>query len=74
MFVPACSISIITKLIIYLPGIGETDWAFKTTFEVTESELQAPHADLVFEGLDTYATVELVCYSSVHSTIPNLCS
>jgi hypothetical protein len=42
-------------------GIGETDWAFKTTFNASEDEVKAPHADLVFEGLDTYATVELVC-------------
>ncbi|KAJ8475140.1 hypothetical protein ONZ45_g15707 [Pleurotus djamor] len=39
--------------------VGESRWAFKTTFEVTESEYSASHADLVFDGLDTYATVYL---------------
>ena len=43
-----------------LPGIGEADWEFKTTFDVSEDELNAPLADLVFEGLDTFATVTLV--------------
>ncbi|KAJ8514868.1 hypothetical protein ONZ45_g7646 [Pleurotus djamor] len=39
--------------------VGESRWAFKTTFKVTESEYSASHADLVFDGLDTYATVYL---------------
>ncbi|KIJ70008.1 glycoside hydrolase family 2 protein [Hydnomerulius pinastri MD-312] len=39
--------------------IGETEWVFKNTFTVTEKDLAADHADLVFEGLDTYATVKL---------------
>ncbi|EMD40849.1 glycoside hydrolase family 2 protein [Gelatoporia subvermispora B] len=39
--------------------IGEADWSFKTQFQVTESELAAPNADLVFDGLDTFATVAL---------------
>ena len=41
-------------------GIGEADWEFKTTFDVAETELNAPNADLVFDGLDTFATVTLV--------------
>ena len=42
------------------PGIGEADWEFKTTFDASEEELAAPQADLVFDGLDTFATVTLV--------------
>jgi len=42
-------------------GIGETDWLFKTEFEVKEGDLQQPNVDLVSEGLDTYANVTLVC-------------
>jgi len=42
------------------PGVGETSWAFKNTFIVTEEQLAAPCADLVFEGLDTFAIIELV--------------
>ncbi|KAG8894478.1 hypothetical protein FRC01_012935, partial [Tulasnella sp. 417] len=40
-------------------GLGEAVWAFKTTFDVTEKELAEPNVDLVFEGLDTNAIVEL---------------
>jgi hypothetical protein len=43
-------------------GIGQSDWAFRTFFEVTEESLKEEHADIVFEGLDTYAVVELVSY------------
>ncbi|TFK43576.1 glycoside hydrolase family 2 protein [Crucibulum laeve] len=39
--------------------IGEAEWAFKTTFNVAEEELSAGNVDLVFEGLDTFATVLL---------------
>lgn len=39
--------------------IGESSWSFKTVFEVTEDELRAPNADLVFDGLDTFASVSL---------------
>lgn len=39
--------------------IGEKEWSFKTEFTVTDAELQATHADLVFDGLDTFATVLL---------------
>jgi beta-mannosidase len=43
-------------------GVGEKEWAFKTTLEVAESELASPNVDLVFEGLDTFATVKLVSF------------
>ncbi|KAK0482107.1 glycoside hydrolase family 2 protein [Armillaria luteobubalina] len=39
--------------------IGESLWSFKTVFEVTTDELKAPNADLVFDGLDTFASVSL---------------
>lgn len=39
--------------------VGEADWKFKTTFDVDEAELTKSNADLVFEGLDTFATVYL---------------
>lgn len=43
------------------PGVGESDWVFRTSFE---SNLSASHADLVFDGLDTFAVVELASTSS----------
>ncbi|KAF9247262.1 glycoside hydrolase family 2 protein [Melanogaster broomeanus] len=39
--------------------VGEAEWAFKNTFVVTETDLAATNADLVFDGLDTFATVTL---------------
>ncbi|KIK97998.1 glycoside hydrolase family 2 protein [Paxillus rubicundulus Ve08.2h10] len=39
--------------------VGETEWAFKNTFTVTENDLVPTNADLVFEGLDTFATITL---------------
>ncbi|KNZ79844.1 putative beta-mannosidase B [Termitomyces sp. J132] len=39
--------------------VGEAEWAFKSTFTVTEEELRSSNADLVFEGLDTFAKVDL---------------
>ena len=42
-------------------GVGEVDWAFKTELPIIESDLTAEHIDLVFDGLDTYATINLVC-------------
>lgn len=40
--------------------IGEKDWLYKCCFELNESELSInKNAELVFEGLDTFATVYL---------------
>ncbi|KAL1937730.1 hypothetical protein VTO73DRAFT_12883 [Trametes versicolor] len=39
--------------------VGEAAWAFKTTFTATEAETEADNFDLVFDGLDTFAVVEL---------------
>ena len=41
-------------------GVGEAEWAFKTTFNVTEKELASQNVDLVFDGLDTFANISLV--------------
>lgn len=41
-------------------GVGEKEWAFKTIFTVSGDEFEAPNADLVFDGLDTFAIVTLV--------------
>ncbi|EIM88069.1 beta-mannosidase [Stereum hirsutum FP-91666 SS1] len=42
-----------------LQWIGEVEWAFKCSFSVSEQELALPNVDLVFDGLDTFATVVL---------------
>lgn len=56
-----------------LVGIGEADWEFSTTFDVSDDEYNAPNVDLVFDGLDTFATVSLVCmiieYSAIYTHI-----
>jgi beta-mannosidase len=44
---------------VYL-GVGEANWVFKTSFEVTAEQLKDPEIDLVFEGLDTYCDIVLV--------------
>ncbi|HEY0171656.1 MAG TPA: hypothetical protein VGB98_11590, partial [Pyrinomonadaceae bacterium] len=40
-----------------LQWIGKTDWEYRTTFDVPAPLLARRHAELVFEGLDTYAEV-----------------
>ncbi len=42
-----------------LQWIGERDWVYKTTFNVTEKLLRHDAVELCFEGLDTYAEVYL---------------
>jgi len=42
-----------------LQWISETDWEYKTTFNLDKSTLQKQHIELNFEGLDTYAFVYL---------------
>jgi beta-mannosidase len=39
--------------------IGETDWEYKTVFDVSETTLREENVDIIFEGLDTYADVYL---------------
>ncbi|MET0945469.1 MAG: sugar-binding domain-containing protein, partial [Flavobacterium sp.] len=40
-----------------LQWIEKKDWEYRTTFEVTPAVLKKKSAELVFDGLDTYATV-----------------
>ena len=42
-----------------LQWIGETDWRYACTFEVAADLLACEHVDLVCEGLDTVARLEL---------------
>ncbi|MEQ6897099.1 glycoside hydrolase family 2 protein [Microbacterium sp. KR10-403] len=42
-----------------LAWIGLTDWTYETTFEVSDAALDGRRHELVFEGLDTVATVTL---------------
>ncbi len=42
-----------------LQWIGTTDWEYKKSFLVDVQTLKKKHIDLVFDGLDTYATVYL---------------
>ena len=39
--------------------VENENWNYKTTFYVTEKELQRDHLELVFEGIDTYAKILL---------------
>ncbi|MEM8736910.1 MAG: glycoside hydrolase family 2 protein [Planctomycetota bacterium] len=39
--------------------IGRCDWAYETRFELGPEALGQPHLELVFEGLDTVARVEV---------------
>jgi beta-mannosidase len=40
-----------------LQWVGKTDWEYRTTFDAPASLLARRRVELVFEGLDTYATV-----------------
>ncbi|MFV5699490.1 beta-mannosidase [Flavobacterium sp. ZT3R17] len=42
-----------------LQWIEKKNWEYKTTFQVTAATLNEKNAELVFDGLDTYATVYL---------------
>ena len=39
--------------------VGERDWEYRTVFEAAEALLENERIELIFEGLDTYASVEL---------------
>ncbi len=39
--------------------VGERTWVYETTFELSEYEMRMPQLALVFEGLDTYARIEV---------------
>jgi hypothetical protein len=40
-------------------GVGEADWIYKSLFSVEAVDIRS-QVDLVFHGLDTFATVWLV--------------
>lgn len=61
MFVPLLELlARLGNLRLFVTGIGEKDWSFKTEFTLLEGQLRSSNADLVFEGLDTFAKVSLV--------------
>ncbi|PNB40278.1 beta-mannosidase, partial [Pseudomonas sp. FW305-130] len=39
--------------------VGRTDWHYRRTLQVTPAMLARDHLDLVFDGLDTFATVAI---------------
>jgi beta-mannosidase len=39
--------------------IGESDWLYRTSFQITQDMFGQPLLDLCFDGLDTFATVSL---------------
>ncbi len=39
--------------------VGEKNWEYRNTFSLEKNILRQSHIELVFEGLDTYATVKL---------------
>lgn len=42
-----------------LQWVGEEDWQYQMTFDVPAATISRKHIELVFQGLDTYATVNL---------------
>jgi len=42
-----------------LQWVGKTDWEYRTAFAVDPATLARPNVEIVFDGLDTYATVFL---------------
>ncbi len=63
-----------TVVHLILPGIGEAEWTFKCAFSAEDSILSASYVDLVFDGLDTYCTVELVRVYSIFRSVLLPCS
>lgn len=47
-------------LIVRSAGVGDRQWLYATTFELSSSSKSAPKLDLTFHGLDTYCAVYLV--------------
>ncbi|MCP4025071.1 MAG: glycoside hydrolase family 2 protein, partial [Sphingomonas sp.] len=39
--------------------VGRSDWQYRRTLQVTPAMLARDHLDLVFDGLDTFATVTI---------------
>jgi beta-mannosidase len=51
----------------HLQWIGLADWEYQTTFQMDAAALAHDHADLVFEGLDTFADVYLNDQAILHA-------
>jgi beta-mannosidase len=51
----------------HLQWIGLADWEYQTTFQMDAATLAHEHADLVFEGLDTFADVYLNDQAILHA-------
>ena len=51
----------------HLQWIGLADWEYQTTFQVDTAALAHDHADLVFDGLDTFADVYLNDQTILHA-------
>jgi beta-mannosidase len=51
----------------HLQWIGLADWEYQTTFQLDATALAHEHADLVFEGLDTFADVYLNDQAILHA-------
>src|SRR5882757_7237268 len=51
----------------HLQWIGLADWEYQTTFQVDAAVLAHDHADLVFDGLDTFADVYLNEQAVLHA-------
>src|SRR5271155_2666756 len=51
----------------HLQWIGLADWEYQTTFQVDATTLAHDHADLVFDGLDTFADVYLNDQAILHA-------
>jgi beta-mannosidase len=50
-----------------LQWIGLADWEYQTTFQLDAAALAHEHADLIFEGLDTFADVYLNDQNILHA-------
>jgi len=51
----------------HLQWIGLTDWEYQTTFQLDSAALAHDHVDLVFDGLDTFADVDLNDQAILHA-------
>ena len=51
----------------HLQWIGLADWEYQTTFQIDAAGLAHDHADLVFDGLDTFADVYLNDQAILHA-------
>jgi beta-mannosidase len=50
-----------------LQWIGLSDWEYQTTFQLDAAALAHDHADLIFEGLDTFAEVHVNGQDMLHA-------